>query len=619
MDASVVLVGGGPRAIAVAARLVADHPVLAPDVELTVHVVDAVEVGAGRAWRTDQDRLLLNNTYCAETTVFADETVPTAGPTRTGPTLAEWAAMITGDADGRTGGAELPPGTAPWVLEEARTIRPASFPTRAFQGVYFRWAFDRVVREAPPGLRFRPRRGRVVALHEHDGRQQVVLADGERIEADVVVLAQGLLTGAGDTETARLATAAEELGLVHVPPGLAAEQDWDVVPAGRPVLVRGLGANFFDVVGLLTTGRGGRFARRGDGELVYLASGREPQLVAGSRHALPYRAKAWFADALPRPVELPRLSASWERSVLAEHAGREDLDAAETLAALRADLADVHAAARAADPTGPAPPGPGTTGRFDLDAAAHPATAHGPFADEDDWQAFVDDYVAAELDRIRRPEQNADKIAHRAVDTARRRISRLVLARVFEPASVITVLRDVFWPRALALASGPPPERFEQLVALRRAGLVELLGPGLRIDVEDERFVARTAVPGQRRTAHALVDARVSLGDLRRTDDPLVRSQLADGQARFHAVRGPDGGVIETATLDVTTDEFLLIDAAGRPHPRRVVLGSPAGDIQWYAAIGAIAHTADKMLVGAERAAAHALRTVARDQRLRRH
>lgn len=591
-SASIALVGAGPRAVAVAARLVADHDALAPGVDLEVHLIDAVQVGAGRTWRTDQSRWLLNNTYTAETTVFADETIPTAGPTDTGPSLAQWLASIAAD----------PGEAAPELVAEARRSRPWSFPSRAVQGEYFRWALGRVVSSAGAGVRFVERIGRVVSLEEGpDGRQILGFASGETLQAGAVVLAQGLLTCDGDPQTRDLAEAAAGRGLTYVPPGMPSERNWDLLPAAESVIVRGLGANFFDLIGVLFEGRGGRF-HRVDGELVYEPSGTEPHLIAGSRHGLPYRGKAYYDTGLPRTVELPRFSAEREASLVAEHGGRADVDFGTELAGdLRADFREIYKGVAASA---------GVEQPFDWGRIVFPTDGRS-FADEQQWREFLDRYVADELHRIRRPEASPEKAVHRAMETARRRISRLVIAQVFDPCSVVRDLKRGVLPDSLVLASGPPPERVERFAALLRAGFIEVLGPGLSVSVGDEGFVATTAVPGQRRVSRVLAEARMRLGDLRTTDDPLIGQLLGSGQARLHRAVGGDGGMIETATLDVTGDRFLLIDAPGRPDPRRIVLGPPAGDVQFNAAIGAIPHTGDKMLVGAERAAAQLLRVVA--------
>jgi hypothetical protein len=142
----------------------------------------------------------------------------------------------------------------------------------------------------------------------------------------------------------------------------------------------------------------------------------------------------------------------------------------------------------------------GSADRFDWAFIVHPATAR-EHRSETGWRTFLDGYFADELFRVRHPRDSPQKAVHQAMETVRRRISRLVLAQVFDPVSVVRDLKATLMPQSLVLASGPPPERLEQLVALRRAGLIEILDPRLSIEVTVDGFRAITAVPGQRRTA----------------------------------------------------------------------------------------------------------------------
>ncbi|WP_159053500.1 FAD/NAD(P)-binding protein [Streptomyces regalis] len=67
--ATVAIVGTGPRGIAVLERL-AHHLSRCPGVPRPhVVLVDAVQLGAGRVWRTDQPPWLLMNTVAGELTM----------------------------------------------------------------------------------------------------------------------------------------------------------------------------------------------------------------------------------------------------------------------------------------------------------------------------------------------------------------------------------------------------------------------------------------------------------------------------------------------------------------------------------------------------------------------
>ncbi len=149
-----------------------------------------------------------------------------------------------------------------------------------------------------------------------NGTFDVELEDGGPLTVGSVVLALGHLESRLNAEQRELQAGAGQLGLLYLPPAAPADVDWSVVPAGQPVLVRGMGLNFFDVMGQLTEGRGGKFvAAEADGnpaagprpvrtELEYIPSGDEPLIIAASRRGTPYRAKANLAGYYPAGVTL---------------------------------------------------------------------------------------------------------------------------------------------------------------------------------------------------------------------------------------------------------------------------------------------------------------------------
>lgn len=265
---ALALVGAGPRGTSVLERICASAAELAPGSRLTVHVIDPAPPGAGQVWRTAQPPELLMNTVASQVTLFTDDSVACAGPIRTGPSLYDW---------------------------EGCEVGPDDYPGRALYGRYLEWFFRRTVRTAPAGVRVVTHPARAVRLAEApDGSQSLTLDNGRTLHGlGAVVLAQGHLPAVADAEQRRLADYAAGHGLHYLPPANPADLSaaLEALAPGRPVLLRGLGLNFFDHMALLTTARGGRFVRGTDGALTYLPSGREPRLYAGSRRGVPYHAR----------------------------------------------------------------------------------------------------------------------------------------------------------------------------------------------------------------------------------------------------------------------------------------------------------------------------------------
>lgn len=83
-----------------------------------------------------------------------------------------------------------------------------------------------------------------------------------------------------------------QYNLKYSPVGYVCERNFDKFESHKPVIVRGLGLNFFDVMNELMIGRGGTFTKQSDGSLTYHPSGKEPKLIIGSRSGIPYRCRA---------------------------------------------------------------------------------------------------------------------------------------------------------------------------------------------------------------------------------------------------------------------------------------------------------------------------------------
>ncbi|MFE9438078.1 FAD/NAD(P)-binding protein [Streptomyces sp. NPDC006602] len=627
---SVALVGAGPRGTSVLERLCASAPeLLAPGAQLTVHVVDPAPPGPGRVWRTTQSPELLMNTVSSQVTLFTDESVDCSGPIRPGPSLHEWA-----------GGA----------------LGPDAYPTRAQYGRYLEWVFARTVREAPPGVRVETHAARAVRLDDApDGLQVLTLEDGRTLSGlSAVVLAQGHLPVVADTTVRRLAAYAEQHGLRHIPPANPADVDLSPVSPGEPVLLRGLGLNFFDHTALLTSGRGGRFVpgRRG---LRYIPSGREPRLYAGSRRGVPYQARGDNAKG-PYGRHLPLVLTD---DVIARFRKRADSgEAPDFLAeiwplvakevetvyyealvgAMEFGITAFAATEFATTEGGPSEggasqsPAPDFRDRF-------LATAHGSHQEA----AVLEEFGVARADRwswdrMSRPYAGRSfpdpggwrdwLLAHLREDA-----DQAALGNVSGPLKAAQdVLRDIrnelrqivdhgglagasrrdhldrwYTPLNAFLSIGPPRRRIEELAALVEAGVVEVLGPRLEVREEDGAWVACSPeVPGSAVRVTTLIEARLPEPDLRRTADDLLARLLKTGQCRPHIVDG-----YETGGLDVTQRPHRLIDRQGRPHARRLAFGVPTEGVHWVTAAGARPGVDSVTLSDADAVARAALRAAA--------
>lgn len=587
---SVALVGAGPRGTSVLERLCASAPeLLPPGARLTVHVVDPAPPGAGQVWRTSQSPRLLMNTVASQVTLFTDDSVDCSGPIRPGPSLYEWARET------------------PYAAGE---LGPDDYPTRAHYGRYLEWVFAKVVREAPPAVRVETHRARAIRLDEApDGSQTLTLAGGRVLSGlSAVVLAQGHLPLVPDDEQRHLTSYAAHHGLRHVPPANPADVDLSPLAPGEPVLLRGLGLNFFDHLTLLTTGRGGRFVHRPEGGLRYVPSGREPRLYAGSRRGVPYQARgdnakgpygrhtplaltdeviAGFrkrADSGEPPnfrTEIWPLVAKEVETVYYETllARRELTDHPLSGFRERFLAAPHHTPQEAAvlDELGIP-----QAERWSWERMSRPYAGQ-VFPDADAWRAWLlahlrEDAAQASLGNVDGPLKAAQDVLRDL-----RNELRLIVDHGGLPGDSRRDHLDRWYtPLNAFLSIGPPRRRVEELVALVSAGVVEALGPRLEVRAAEEAWVAHSPdVPGSAVRVTALIEARLPEPDLRRTADPLLAQLLRTGRARPHVIDG-----YETGGLDVTPRPYFLMNRQGRAQAGRLAFGVPTEGVHWVTAAG---------------------------------
>lgn len=605
------VIGAGPRGLSVLERLCANARSRTEDGTLHIHVVDPYPPGPGRVWRTDQSPHLLMNTVAGQISVFTDASVDLRGPLEPGPSLHEWAvALVAGDL-----GDDHPA----HVLEEARALGPDTYPTRAFYGRYLAWVYQRVVDRAPAGVSVTAHASLAVSLDDapnspdtpREPRQRVVLADGTVLDdLDAVILCQGHLPARLGAAEREFVSRTRRAGLTHIGPANPADVDLDVLAPGTKVLLRGLGLNFFDYMAQLTAGRGGTFTAA-EGRLVYHPSGKEPRLYAGSRRGIPYQARGENEKG-PHGRHEPLVLTAERIAELRRTHGPSGLDFREHLWPLIArevvvvyyrtlftsrghdtlaqQLQDDLLAAGPGRETGRAvleAYGIGEKYRWDWELVARPYRDEeftGP-RDFTDWllDYLREDVAEAEAGNVSGPR----KAALDVLRDLRNEIRLAVDHGGLHGDSHRSDLDGWYTPLNAFLSIGPPARRVREMIALIEAGVLRVVGPGLRVTADSTGYVADSPlVPGSEVRVDALVEARLPDITLRRTQDPLLGHLLESGQCTVYRIPTRSGGSWETDGLAVTERPFHLIDAAGRPHPRRFAFGVPTESVHWVTAAG---------------------------------
>lgn len=524
------MIGAGPRGTSVLERLLANWASAGSAGTLHIDVIDPYPAGPGHVWQPGQSRLYLMNTQSFYPTLIPED--PELAPPLAGHTFDQWRELQQGHPQ---------PTLTDEERDEVSRLGEADFPSRALYGRYLRSTLEELLTVLPAGVsvEFHPATATcvrhaaaepvnpaTVAPGESLVRFDVVLDDGTVLTVDSVVLAMGHLDARLNAEQRELLSAAEDLGLLYVPPAAPADVDWSVVPAGKPVLVRGMGLNFFDVMGQLTEGRGGRFVSgESNSELTYLPSGREPLIIAASRRGTPYRAKATLTGYYPSEVRL-RYCTEDAIAKFAESGIRPSFDfdlwpllhrdaiwayystlarsqpdailtrPGEFLRALEEALRPhAHSTAKWEHATESViAVHVRASHRLDLLGLAAPL-ARRSFGSRTELDAAVVDYLIDDARRSALGEDDPVKMAIGALHHGRAVLKTAVADSGITDESWVAGLRGWFESFVEGLASGPPAMRAAQLAALARAGVVRFVGPDPKFGVDRRARTFTAASP----------------------------------------------------------------------------------------------------------------------------
>jgi hypothetical protein len=589
----VCVVGAGPRGLSVVERICANGA--GSGRHIVIHLVDPYVGRGGRVWSVEQSPLLLMNTIASQVSMFTDDSVECAGPILPGPSLYDWA---------RTVAEEHP---------EARRLGPDSYPSRALYGHYLNWVLQRLCATAPSGVTIIQHPHTAVSLDElpvalagTTPKQVVTLDNGLRLGSlDAVVLAQGHVDVAPDSEQRALSGAAAMRGLGFLPRANPAEADLSGITSDDVVAIRGMGLNFFDYMALLTSGRGGRYVREA-GTLKYVPSGLEPRIYAGSRRGVPYHArgeneKGAFGrheSVFLTPAVISRMRdcaqrgrpVNFRREVWPLIA--RDVELVYYTALLR-QSSTADAEAFAAEYVGTAPEAIdklldrfGVVERWDWAWIAAPQGDRG-FGSPAEFRAWLLEHLRADHAHARRG--NVTDPLKAALDVLRdlRNEVRLIVDHSgISGSSYRSELSSWYTPLNAYLSIGPPASRIEEMIALIEAGVLDVLGPGMRVEVSGFRFLASSPeVPGSAVSASVFIDARLPEFSLPETTDPLLAQLRERGECSPYLIPDSEGDY-ETGGLAVSTSPYQVLDGNGVAHPRRFGYGVPTEGVHWVTAAG---------------------------------
>lgn len=604
----ITLIGAGPRNLALLPRLIAHAN---QTNQLTkIHIIDPLGIG-GRVWRVEQDPNFLMNTVTSQLTLFTDDSIQTYAPIITGPNFYQWAKQY--------GIAYIQKNdfvNADAFLDEIAKINPNRFSSRALFGVYSKWFFDQLLIDLPQNIQIKLTQQTATEIHQLASKQfSITLQNTLIFNTDEVVMALGHVDQSLSPEEENLNTYAQQNLLTYVPAGHPAEADLQQIKANEPVILRGLGLSFFDYIAKLTIGRGGKFSRNQNAELVYQPSGQEPQLIAGSRHGIPLHARG-TNQKVSKDGYRPRFFIPAALDHFAEtHQGEVTFDFFMNL--IKKEISFKHYLNVISDlaVTWPFNAKAFLDALSDSDEIDVTARQWGlpddlimnwdlilnPFAkaSASNYQETFISYLKWDISDAR--QGNVDAPYAGAFDILRdiRSVIRhYVLANYLNEQEYPKFLRE-FNPFNNIISVGPPVLRVEQMQALMRAGILTITGPQIKIEATDQQFIAND-VFGKRYPAKQLVEARLHGINMNTSTNPLIQNLVADKLISTKKYQQANGTFFEVGGAVINRVTMNLVDSEQHDVHGLRLWGVPTEGWSWFTTFSPRPDVHDKILQDAE-------------------
>lgn len=566
----ITIIGMGPRGLGVLQRIVKRAWQLPAGVALDVHLVDPGDTGQG-VHSSRQPDYLLTNTLASQLSMFSDGD---------GPSFTEWAQEAGyrrfGDSYCRTGD----------VCGAA--IGENDYLPRSMLGEYLSFVLDHILRTLPPGVRAVHHRAWAIDMEELSPGSMAVRLEGSfEIVSDFVFLATGHCQRTASDDDVRfqnfvMDNRAHNDHLVYLASPYPIEGLQRVAPDGV-VAVQGLGLTAHDVIAAFTTGRGGRF----EGEnhsMQYLPSGREPRILLFSRQCLPTAA---------RGINQKGVAGKYEPSFFTPEAVRELRQRAErTRGSSQLDLEkevlpmllrEMGYAYRTTIEQRLTPSQEYEVGPADqaaLSQIINPLAGRS-FGSLNEFSKFFRALVTDDLAEAERGNRVSPvKAATDVIRDARESLREAVDFAGLTPDSQ-RIFDGTWMPLMKRISYGPPRRRNYELLALMRAGVIDLAGgPGCRVRTDEatSRFAIETVFTAETsvRYADAMVAARLDAFHPGTDSMPLIGRLLAHG-----LIRPFTNGDYRPGGLDITP-AGRVIAKTGDPLPGVWALGYPVEGPRHY-------------------------------------
>lgn len=228
------------------------------------------------------------------------------------------------------------------------------------------------------------------------------------------------------------------------------------------------------------------------------------------------------------------------------------------------------------------------------------------------------DFLRTDLhDSLAGPEGSAEKSLFTVLWQSRLLLKELIVAGHIDRVSIDMEICGWFESFVSGICDGPPPQRIAELLALAESGLVEFIGPDMRIEANPDVTPAsngdHASAVGGYLSAHedtlpqiftvtstqvvggitgsVVIDAASPTNAVSRAADVLVHGMVERGQLTPARLTLDDGREKFLNGLALTPRPYRTIDTEGTVHPRRFALSIQLSSVQWGLAIAANPNT----------------------------
>lgn len=507
---AVAIVGCGPWGLGVLERL---HTAALLDerVRLVVHVVEPGPPGVG-IYSEQLPEYLLLNTACGQVDLFASKILdPELQCGFARPAFFDWLVAH---------GYRVPQYRRADGVESYRNVDKGDFLPRRWLGRYLRMVFETLAGHLPPNLQLcvHPRRALdIAALPEGE---RILLDDGTHVHADYAFLTLG--HGEHPMSHSELREMSSSGALATLEP--------ESIEPDAAIGLAGFGLTAIDSITHLTVGRGGSFVQAEQG-LAYVPSGREPRLQQFSRGGAPYATRPQGPDEMARrPGSLAHDDEGVRRLIRAH--GNVDFRRDVLPLVLGEMTASFEHVSRVVD---------GQHGGFD--AAGELFGSDEAFADSRAYEESLTARVSLDLHQSRRGTSRSPRKAGLESLREMREMVRTLVDFGGLTEESFADYRRCFVTNIYRLIVGPPVQKMEEWLALRRAGVVSAaVGPNPRVVPRAGGWTLRSTrlERGVSRETSRLLCGYASAAESVIQGSPLLKKLVAAGRVR---ALGPTGAL----------------------------------------------------------------------------